>query len=137
MGQPFGHPTVRKIEVRTIATVCQSCRLIASYSLFRGCSGFDTRHRLLPSTVSGSTVLFDWLKCDAEGCPFRVPFFVNFDRDLSLEEKARVVTNWIWQDLVCMSGHRIYKPASLPGLSARRRPRSRESSYPSPKARLA
>jgi hypothetical protein len=107
MGSPFAQPSLRRIEVRTVATVCMSCNNVGCYSLFRGCPGYDTRHKLMPAPAAGTTLLLDWLQCDASGCPFRVPLFANFDSDLSDQDKARLTENWSWHDLQCFSGHRI------------------------------
>jgi hypothetical protein len=65
----------------------------------------------MPAPVSGDTVLLEWLQCDAQDCPFPVPFFVNFESGLSTEDKLRLAAHWIWQDLRCMSGHRIRRAA--------------------------
>ena len=112
MGLPFANPSVRRIEVRTIATVCGSCHLVGNFSLFRGCPGFDTRHKLVPAPVAGTTLLVEWLKCDAPGCPFQVPLFVNFESGLSEDDKTRLSAKWIWQTLKCMSGHSIRRTAA-------------------------
>lgn len=114
MGLPFAQPSLRRIEVRTIASVCKSCNQVGNYSLFRGCPGFDTRHKLTPAPASGKTILVEWLECDAAGCPFQVPLFVNFDSDLSAEDAAKFVASWVWNDLVCISGHRIRRRVSAP-----------------------
>ena len=114
MGLPFAHPSLRRIEVRSVASVCRSCNHVASYSLFRGCSGFDTRHKLMLAPTAGKTILLEWLQCDASSCPFRVPLFVNFDDDLSAEDAARFIASWIWHDLQCISGHRIHRAVSAP-----------------------
>jgi hypothetical protein len=114
MGMPFAHPSLRRIEVRTIAAVCTSCHYIDNYSLFRGCPGFNTRHKLMPAPTAGTTFLLEWLHCDGSGCPFRVPFFVNFDRNLSYEEQSSLTANWFWQDLTCIAGHRIRPLVSAP-----------------------
>jgi hypothetical protein len=118
MGMPFAHPSLRRIEVRTIAAVCTSCHHIDNYSLFRGCPGFNTRHKLMPAPTAGTTSLLEWLHCDGSGCPFRVPLFVTFDRDLSREKRSSIAANWFWQDLTCIAGHRIRPLVSAPRPSA-------------------
>lgn len=114
MGLPFAGPSVRRIEVRTIAAVCTSCHHIANYSLFRGSPGFNTRHKLMPAPTTGTTILLEWLQCDASGCPYKVPLFVSFASDLSDKEKLSLVAKWVWHDLKCTAGHRICRPASIP-----------------------
>jgi hypothetical protein len=114
MGLPFAQPSLRRIEVRTIATVCTSCNHISNHSLFRGCPGYDTRNKLMPAPTSGRTVLALWLQCDGSDCPFRVPLFVNLDSDLSNESYAGLVANWIWDDLTCIAGHNLRRAASTP-----------------------
>jgi len=114
MGLPFAGPSVRRIEVRTIAAVCTSCHHIANYSLFRGSPGFNTRHKLMPAPTVGTTILLEWLRCEAAGCPYKVPLFVNFDSDLSDKEKLSLVAKWVWHDLKCTAGHRIRRPSSIP-----------------------
>jgi hypothetical protein len=114
IGLPFAQPSLRRIEVRTIASVCKSCNQVGTYSLFRGCPGFDTRHKITPAPAAGKTILVEWLECDAAGCPFQVPLFVNFDSDLSPEDAAKFVASWVWNDLVCISGHRIRRRVSAP-----------------------
>ena len=49
IGSPFGNPDARKIDVRSIATVCHNCKHIGNYSMFRSCRGFDTRHKVMHS----------------------------------------------------------------------------------------
>jgi hypothetical protein len=114
IGLPFAQPALRRIEVRSIASVCRSCKHVGNYSLFRGCPGYDTRHKLMPAPISGKTILVEWLQCDAPGCPFRVPLFVNFESGLSPEDAAKFIAGWIWHDLKCMSGHRIRRAVSAP-----------------------
>ena len=109
MGLPFANPSVRRIEVRTVAAVCGSCRHIANYSLFRGCPGFDTRHKLMPAPTAGTTLLVEWLQCDASGCPYKVPLFANFDSDLFHQDGVTLTANWVWQNLKCIAGHRIHR----------------------------
>ena len=111
MGLPFAHPSLRRIEVRSVASVCRSCNHVASYSLFRGCSGFDTRHKLMLAPTAGKTILLEWLQCDASSCPFRVPLFVNFDDDLSAEDAARFIAIMA-TDRVLRIPRRINEPGS-------------------------
>jgi hypothetical protein len=114
MGLPFAHPSLRSIEVRTVAAICASCHHIASYSLFRACPGFDTRHKLMPAPTAGTTILLEWLRCDMTGCQYKVPLFVNFDSHLSDKEKLSLIAKWVWHNLTCTGGHRIPRPASIP-----------------------
>src|SRR4051794_24190131 len=46
IGSPFGNPDARKLDVRSIATVCFHCKHIGNYSMFRACRGYDTRHKI-------------------------------------------------------------------------------------------
>jgi hypothetical protein len=110
IGAPFGNPHVRKIDVRSIATLCNACKHIGNYSMFRACRGFDTRHRMVHAPNSGSTMLLNWLQCVESTCPARVPLFVRFERDPA--EVASEVASWMWDDLTCALGHPI-KPIPL------------------------
>jgi hypothetical protein len=104
IGSPFGNPDARKIDVRSIATVCHACRHVGNYSMFRACKGYDTRHKVIHATNAGRTALLQWLQCVEKTCTARVPLFVRFNQDGSAEEAAGA---WIWDDLTCASGHRI------------------------------
>jgi hypothetical protein len=105
IGSPFGHPGARKIEVRSIATVCHNCKHIGNYSMFRACRGFDTRHRVMHSPIIGQTVLLHWLQCAEQTCPDRVPLFARLEGDTGEAEAAE----WLWNELTCASGHSIGK----------------------------
>ena len=104
IGSPFGHPDARKIDVRSIATICNHCRHVGNYSMFRACRGFDTRHRIMHSPIKGQTVLLHWLQCVERTCPDRVPLFMNLDDDGRSSQEA---TGWLWEELTCASGHVI------------------------------
>jgi hypothetical protein len=105
IGSPFGHPDARKIDVRSIATVCHNCKHIGNYSMFRACRGFDTRYKVMHSPIKGQTVLLHWLQCDERTCPERVPLFASFEDDtLAGEAEA---AGWLWDELTCASGHSI------------------------------
>lgn len=110
IGTPFGNPDARKIDVRSIATVCHKCKHIGNYTMFRGCRGFDTRHRIVHALGGGSTLLLNWLQCVEKTCPAKTPLFVRLDEDS--EEGDTPVTEWLWDELTCASGHRI-KPIPL------------------------
>jgi len=105
IGSPFGSPDARKIDVRSVATVCHECRHIGNYSMFRACRGFDTRHKIMHSTNHGQTVLLTWLQCVESTCTARVPFFAWIDDDPSAEQPQ--AAEWLWDELTCASGHRI------------------------------
>lgn len=107
MGSPFGFPDARKIDVRSIATVCFQCRHIGSYSMFRGCRGFDTRHKIVQAQICGDPVLLNWLNCVEDTCSARVPFFVRIDRERPLDETE--ATGWLWDNLTCALGHPIHQ----------------------------
>lgn len=104
IGSPFANPNARKIDVRSIATVCHSCRHVGSYSMFRACKGYDSRHRIINTPKAGRTALLQWLQCVENTCTARVPLFVRFNQDGSAEEAAGA---WLWDGLTCASGHRI------------------------------
>ena len=110
MGSPFGAAAARKIDVRSIATVCAKCKHIGNYTMFRGSKGFDTRHKIMLARSNGSTVLLNWLQCEEKTCPARVPLFVRLDHES--EEQASQPAEWLWDELTCVSGHRI-KPIAL------------------------
>ena len=114
MGSPFGFPDARKIDVRSIATVCFACKHIGSYSMFRGCRGFDTRHRIVQSQMAGDPILLNWLHCVEDTCTARVPLFVKIDRERPMGETE--AAEWLWDDLTCASGHRIRQIAVDPTL---------------------
>jgi hypothetical protein len=107
IGSPFGHPDARKIEIRSIATVCHNCKHIGNYSMFRACRGFDTRHKVMHSPIKGQTVLLHWLQCVEETCPDRVPLFANLEGDAPTGEAE--AAEWLWDELTCASGHSIRK----------------------------
>jgi hypothetical protein len=104
IGSPFGNPDARKIDVRSIATVCQNCRHIGSYSMFRACRGFDTRHKVMHAPIKGQTVLLHWLQCVERTCPDRVPLFATLEDDAPTSDAA----GWMWDELTCASGHAIH-----------------------------
>jgi len=110
IGSPFGNPDARKIDVRSIATVCGNCKHIGNYSMFRTCRGFDTRHKIMHAPNTGETALLHWLQCAEKTCPARVPLFVRLDRDQPMAEGD--AAEWLWDELTCAVGHRI-KPVPL------------------------
>lgn len=107
IGSPFGHPDARKIDVRSIATVCDNCKHIGNYSMFRACRGFDTRHKVMHSPIKGQTVLLHWLQCVERTCPDRVPLFARLDSEAPTGEAEAAA--WLWDELTCASGHAIRK----------------------------
>ena len=113
LGFAFGGPQIRKIEARSIGTICGSCGHVGTYSLFRGCQGYDTRHRFVPSPLAGQTVLLDWLPCDEETCVFKLPFFITFDEDLTEENLKEWAPKWLWNGLTCSVGHIVQPPRWL------------------------
>lgn len=105
IGSPFGNPNARKINVRAIATVCHGCKHISTYSMFRMCRGFDTRHKIVHSPRQGETALLTWLQCAESTCPERLPLFARLNgNDEQCETR---VAEWLWDELTCASGHRI------------------------------
>jgi hypothetical protein len=105
IGSPFGNPEARKIDVRSIATVCGTCKHIGNYSMFRSCRGFDTRHKIMHAPSCGETALLYWLQCVESSCPLRVPLFVKLEGDAPPGEAE--AAEWLWDDLTCASGHSI------------------------------
>lgn len=110
IGTPFGNPDARKIDARSIATVCMKCKHIGNYTMFRGSRGFDTRHKFMLTRSSGTTLLLNILQCEEKTCSARVPLFVKLEQDP--EEDPAQVTKWLWDELTCALGHRI-KPIPL------------------------
>ena len=110
IGSPFSNPDARKIDVRSIATVCQNCKHIGNYSMFRSCRGFDTRHKITHSPSSGQTVLLHWLQCVEKTCPARVPLFARIESGVPPRETD--ASEWLWDELTCAAGHRI-KPVPV------------------------
>jgi hypothetical protein len=110
LGMPFGGPLVRKIEARSIGTVCPTCAHVASYSLFRGSVGYDTRHRFVPSRNVGTTMLLDCMPCEESTCVFPLPFFVTFDEKLNEANVKEFAAGWYWEDLMCSVSHVIAAP---------------------------
>jgi hypothetical protein len=105
IGSPFGNPDARKIDVRSIATVCGNCKHIGNYSMFRSCRGFDTRHKIMHAPSTGETALLYWLQCVEKTCPARVPLFVRLESEAP--EGWTDASEWRWDDLMCAAGHRI------------------------------
>jgi hypothetical protein len=110
LGFAFGGPMIRKIEARSVGTVCPSCGHTGTFSLFRGCHGYDTRHRFVPSPPRGKTVLLDWLPCQADSCVFKLPFFVTYDDALTEANLKEWAPKWTWDQLACSVGHTIQAP---------------------------
>ncbi len=110
IGMPFAAPYLRKVEARSIASVCDSCGHVSTFSLFRGSIGYDTRHNQVPAQPPAETILLDWLKCQESSCPFPLPLFVTREQPLSLDEARELASQWDWADLTCASGHRILAP---------------------------
>jgi hypothetical protein len=113
LGLMFAGPAIRRVDVRSIATVCSSCRLVGGYSLFRGAYGYDTRHKLASVQPAGSTTLVDWLHCEEESCEHPLPLFLHSEADLSAEIVQEIAKAWDWDGLTCMSGHNILRPTWL------------------------
>ncbi len=105
IGAPFGNPDARKIEARSIATVCHDCNHVGSYSMFRSCRGFDTRHKITHAPISGETVLLYWLQCVESTCSARVPLFARLESNGTAGEPE--AAEWLWDELTCALGHRI------------------------------
>jgi hypothetical protein len=113
LGLMFGGPAIRRFNARSIATVCGSCRHVGGYSLFRGCAGFDTRHKLAPVHAAGTTRLVDLLHCEEATCASALPLFVASERGLTSETVHELAKCWDWEGLTCASGHPVHKPEWL------------------------
>jgi hypothetical protein len=113
LGMPFGGPLIRKIDARSIGTVCLACGHVGTYSLFRGGQGYNTRHKFVSSHSAGTTVLLDQLDCMEPTCVFPLPFFVTFDEKFSEAHVKEFAVRWIWDDLACPVGHLIQAPKWL------------------------
>ncbi|MGO9436873.1 MAG: hypothetical protein ACLPH3_22750 [Terracidiphilus sp.] len=113
LGMPFGGPLVRKIEARSIGTVCISCGHTGTYSLFRGSQGYDTRYKFVPARHTGMTMLLDWLPCLESTCVFPLPFFVTFDESFYEANVKELAARWSWENLTCSVGHEIQAPRWL------------------------
>jgi hypothetical protein len=112
IGSPFGNPSVRRIEVRSIAAVCDACNHVDCYSMFRACRGYDTRHKMVNVPLTGNTELLGWLQCEEPTCTFKVPLFVTLQGSLSEEEVKMLTKCWFWEQVTCVSGHPIQPAAS-------------------------
>lgn len=112
IGSPFGNPDARKIDVESIATVCQKCKHMGNYTMFRGRRGFDTRHKIVHAPNEGTTALLNWLECEEPKCTARLPLFVKLERDPA--EMIAETAGWFWDGLMCDKGHRIRKVALDP-----------------------
>lgn len=112
MGSPFGNPSIRRIEVRTIAAVCDTCLHVDCYSMFRACRGYDTRHKMVNVPMTGNTELLGWLQCDEPTCIFKVPLFVTLQGSLSEDELKILTKCWLWEQVTCVTGHPIRHAAS-------------------------
>jgi len=122
LGLVFGGPLIRRIEARSIGTVCNSCGHAAAYSLFRGGHGYNTRHKFVASRTTGKTVLLDWIRCDEPTCVFPLPVFVLVEEDSSGEEIKELAAGWTWDELKCTAGHDLRAPRWLFDATLHRRP---------------
>jgi hypothetical protein len=113
LGLPFGGPLIRRIEARSIGTVCGSCNHAAVYSLFHGCTGYTTRHKFVPARPKGRTVLLDWIRCDERTCESPLPFFVTLEDEASENRIKEQSAQWLWEGLKCTVGHEIQPPRWL------------------------
>jgi hypothetical protein len=110
IGSPFGNPDARKLDVRSIATVCLHCKHIGSFSMFRACAGYNTRHKITHTANSGETLLLHWLHCIESTCTASVPLFLKIESGEASETMR--TEEWLWDELTCASGHTI-KQVSL------------------------
>jgi hypothetical protein len=110
LGLPFGGPLIRRIEARSIGTVCSSCNHVGVYSLFHGCTGYSSRHRFVPARPHGKTMLLDWIRCNERTCESPLPLFLTLEDEASETKIKDNATHWIWEGLMCASGHEIQPP---------------------------
>jgi hypothetical protein len=110
LGLMFGGPAIRRFNARSVATVCGACGHVGGYSLFRGCSGFDTRHKLATVHVAGITRLVDLLHCEEATCTSALPLFVTSERALTSGAAKDLAKSWDWENLKCASGHPVRTP---------------------------
>ena len=110
IGMPFGAPYLRRIEVRSIAAVCNACNHVSDFSLFRGSPGYDTRNGLVQAEPREEVVLIDWLKCKEETCAHPLPLFLQPRQPVSLATIQETALQWHWNELTCQAGHRIVAP---------------------------
>lgn len=113
LGLMFGGPAIRRFNARSVATVCGSCGHVGGFSLFRGCAGFDTRHKLAPVPAAGTTSLVDLLHCEEATCASALPLFISSERALTTGAAQELAKNWDWEGLKCASGHPVRKPEWL------------------------
>jgi hypothetical protein len=113
LGLMFAGPAIRRINMRSLATVCNSCNHVATYSLFRGAKGYDTRHKLAATQPVGATVLVDWLRCEEKSCPYPLPLFVCSEPEVTRENLRETARPWEWDEVTCASGHPILRPLWL------------------------
>jgi hypothetical protein len=113
LGLPFGGPLIRRIEARSIGTVCPSCGEAGTYSLFHGCQGYNTRHRFVPARPAGKTVLLDWLRCQEHTCAYPLPFFATLEDDCADATLKQRAAAWNWDQLLCTAGHAVKAPGWL------------------------
>ncbi|MGA7108873.1 MAG: hypothetical protein WBV28_07560 [Terracidiphilus sp.] len=113
LGLVFGGPLIRRIEARSIGTVCAACGHAGAYSLFRGGHGYNTRHKFVSSRPTGKTVLLDWIRCDEPTCVFPLPVFALLEEGVTDAEIKELAARWIWDDLKCTAGHGVRAPRWL------------------------
>jgi hypothetical protein len=113
LGLPFAGPLVRRIEARSIGTVCPGCNRAGVYSLFHGCPGYNTRHKFVAAPPTGRTVLLDWLRCEEHTCGFPLPFFATIQEDCDDETLKGSAAGWNWDEVTCTSGHEVKAPRWL------------------------
>lgn len=122
IGLPFAPPFLRRLESRSLASVCSSCSHVGNFSLFRGSPGFDTRHGLVPADPHVEPVLIDWLRCDEPSCGHPLPLFLLPGEPLSRDVVRELALTWHWNELACPAGHRILAPLWIFGRAPYRIP---------------
>lgn len=111
IGLLFASPVHREIDSRSIAAVCGSCSHIGSYSLFRDSPDYDPRNTVIGRPPVGDTALVSWLECEGKDCQLLLPLFVTWYGEISEEVGLELAQKWLWNDLKCVAGHSIPKPA--------------------------
>ena len=111
LGYAFGNPEKRRMEARSVGSVCGVCHHVSGFSMFRGNYGYDTRNMFVDAVVTGRTLLLDWLRCNEPTCAQPLPLFLHSDEQLDGIQIHNAARGWLWNDLTCAQDHPIAPPA--------------------------